>query len=231
MPNLIFTTVGTSIFQSNEKHNVYQKKINIYEKEKLKPKDIFNHEGDKTIIGFYDLVLKDVKTCYPNKIEKTSAEIQSLYQMKKEGLIDPSQDKLVLLHSDTMAGKIAADILYDFFQDKDNLYFSKIEKPVLMKNIRGDDAEKFTDGLHKFNYFILSNSHNQERNILINFTGGYKGMIPAITMFYNELINNGNNATLCYLYEQTDKIISFKISGGLLEVDEQNSTIDREING
>ena len=221
MKRIIFTTVGTSIFQNYLKK--YHSSLKFYD-ENIKNKEITENLSEN-IYEFKKRILTFCKENYPAHISDTSAEIQSLYQMKKEGIINPSEEKLVLLHSDTLDGKIAAEIIKDFFSQltkNDSFKFKEIILQI-MENIRGDKAEYFRNGLEFLTDNIKSLAKNF-KNVVINFTGGYKGVIPALTILYRNLSSYGKNCILCYLFEETDKIIKFRINNGEIDIDDNQVT-------
>jgi len=211
MSRLIITTVGTSIFQNYFKTKLHEKKtFNDY----IRNYSIRDYQDDSIIVALKEQIIEYCQNNFPANIRDTSAEIQSLYQMKKEkfnekSLINPSQDKLVLLHSDTLDGKIAADILYDFFKNDNKLLFSNMDEPVLMKDIRGDNANSFLTGLGNLKTILENLIKPEYKMVYFNITGGYKGVIPAITYYCIKSLKS--KSILCYLYEETDKIVQFKI--------------------
>lgn len=199
MKKLIITTVGTSALDRCSDYTA-EKFIEKYQNEK---DDFYNRvkvDASQTLQGQVDMYLKNNKDIRFRKC--LSAEIASLLVMEDEieDFSINSEDKIALLFSHTIDGKICAEINSCGIQKKWNI------KPE-MHEIEGLDpanAVKFVEmGLN--NLFEKTKKlleENSDRQRFINITGGYKGLIPIQT-----LQAEMNEVPIVYLFEESELAI------------------------
>ncbi|SDL41713.1 putative CRISPR-associated protein, APE2256 family [Clostridium cochlearium] len=186
MGKIIISTVGTSLFS-----NVLRKKEN----EKFTQK--YNELKKESDNGEYikSFIKEKIKTS--NNINEMSAEIKSLNKIGVN-----KDDILFFLSTDTREGKLASQILKDYFNENYNsrAYIENIEglqvndAEVFRKKGIKNLIEKMLDILEKYQY---------EEDIIFNPTGGFKGVVPYITltgMIYKKKIT--------YIFEQTEGLIT-----------------------
>ncbi|MFN8578229.1 MAG: hypothetical protein U0354_15435 [Candidatus Sericytochromatia bacterium] len=201
----VLTTVGTSIFgnlkkELNEEQNKYI--------DQLKTKDSFNIEDP--ILSQIREKVKEISLRKDEFCYRLSAEITSLKKIKEdEDYYKEQEIKIKFILTDTIESEVATILLEDFFSKQPN-YF-KIDSSDGRKKIEGlqvKDFKKFEEkGL--INLLEEVNKIKDEVNkikdeveklkkarIILNLTGGYKGMIPFLTIF-GQLYN----IKIHYIYE------------------------------
>jgi len=130
-----------------------------------------------------------------NELDDTSAEIKSLVKMGLD-----RNDTVILIVSDTIEGRICAELVRSFLV-KNNLC---LENSVTIKEITGlqasDGARFQKEGLKNLLTYLVSLEH---QNIIFNPTGGYKSVVPYITlmgMIFNKPVK--------YIHENSEDIIA-----------------------
>ena len=211
MAKLILTTVGTSIIENylSRPENSPERRFFDQEIEGKKA----NQECNKEIIGFTDMIKKFVAKNYNTEIDRPStetkslsAEIISLHIMQKNDLID-SNDIIVLLYSDTLEGKLASDINKKILSEKSG--FNNVEEQNL-KGVKGRDAASFTEAVNSRSITrVLNNiiARISPDDCYINFSGGYKGLIPVISEFAR---SRENRIDMYCLFEKSNSLIKYK---------------------
>ena len=134
--------------------------------------------------------------------------------MKKANIIYPEKDNLIFLHTDTYEGELSTKFLVKVLESAKEFNFKKIIT-VMMPGVKAGNANSFVEGLkylcENFETGIKIDSFDE---IVFNFTGGYKGVVPVITIL-NRIIKKIYNkeCVLCYLYEGSSEIIKYVIDG------------------
>jgi len=215
--NLIFTTCGISSITNH-----------------IKGKEFWNDIANKDCGDWNEVYGKSFYQQLNNQIgvqmlsiDRFSAETNSLSKMVDEGLIDMDEDELILLHSDTLDGLIAAKMLQQVLgaTGRWRYRFKNIEIRK-MENIRGDDADLFADGLVKLRDLMKTFLKGDYEKVIFNITAGFKGLVPVITVFSTNDTNT--NYFMAYQYERTEKIVIFKFCNGqiTLNVDDKETFIE-----
>lgn len=201
----VITTVGTSIFENYQTIN--GKKLPFYD-------ELENSSyGDRGNLLTYINELKndkDLLRWIEKNIEISSAEISSLLTIKKE--ITDSLE-VYLIATETILSRIAAEIIQTKLNGysisggkKIKVYFDADKKAPESDVIQGlnvKNADHFTDiGLPNLIERLRELNINNEE-IILNITGGYKGVIPYLTIM-GQLFNGVDTM---YLYEESEKII------------------------
>lgn len=192
----VLTTVGTSLF------------IN-YLKVNTALANTYKNISDKPFCDWskYIGLIEKFKGALPEFIAENrnaSAEIKSLLAMQNE---KKESIEVYLLCTDTIVSNLAAELL--------KMHLENSEISIIEKfNITGLDVsskEKFeTEGLPNLVnqiYELIKPKKDKDQNIiqeewLINITGGYKGVIPYLT-----LIGQISNLEIFYIFEETDELI------------------------
>ena len=201
----VITTVGTSVFENYQTKN--GKKLPFYDE--LENSSYGNRENLSTYIS--ELKNDEYLLGWIDKnIEISSAEISSLFTIKNE--IDESL-KVYLIATETILSRIAAEII----QTKLNRYFISGGKTIevyfdadkkapecdVIQGLDVKNPEHFSEiGLPNLIERLRKLNINNEE-IILNITGGYKGVIPYLTIM-GQLFNGVDTM---YLYEESDKII------------------------
>lgn len=208
MSRLVITTVGTSIIDKyvlavNPAKRLYENEIEGKEIEGYTFRvERFKADVTEFVRETFDLDITKGPSETDNRL---SAEIASLWIMQKNNIINRNDDTIALLHSDTLEGKLAADINEEILRDKAG--FSNISQENL-PGIRGRDASTFNeaiknDGISNILRRIVDSANYDSS--MICFSGGYKGLVPALSSFaINEQIN------MYYLFEKSDSVVCYK---------------------
>lgn len=197
----IITTVGASLFENCNK----QKDCALLHYRTLKNKnakwnDYIEEINDlKEFPKFNEWIRINSKTA--------CAEISSLVKIQKE-LLKENQ-KMVevrLLATDTILSRLAGEIIRDEFAEVLDDVEVKFEPDGgdVIKELSLDNAGDFEEkGLPNLVARLNDLGINNE-NIIVNITGGYKGVIPFLTI----LGQMNEKSRIMYLYEDSDKIIT-----------------------
>lgn len=205
----IITTVGTSLIT-----NYLDKSGDIDEYRQYK-----DYLWNKSLSDTNDLPIGLLGSWYEkigNSIEsyknsenvfKLSAEMTSFDKLKLN-----SEDKVVLFCSETVDGKFCADVLEKMIKE---LWFVQVEI-VVVSGLQATDAEKFQrEGLvNLLRKLILQLNNDKYSNPVLNITGGYKGVIPYVT-----ILGMIEKVPIKYIFEDSNQIISIPILPLTYEVD------------
>ncbi len=220
MSKLIITMCGTSaLFEHSnwrDRSNGREWKesenlIKQLETEARNSKSIeYNHQKNQTISN----LKKALNRYYENEekgLDTLSAEIASLLAMEKDKEIGAitQEDKIMILYSDTIDGKLCAEVNKELIENYDKLNWKNTEI-VKIEGLQPINAVKFVETglknlLSKIKALKESNSGHQ---IFINITGGYKGSIPVLSRAAIAL-----KIPLVYFFENCNEIIRMDISG------------------
>jgi putative CRISPR-associated protein (TIGR02619 family) len=193
MAKIVITTVGTSLL---EKTGLEKVKGWLSQKRKadidnlLKGTAIGQQEKDKTVEEY----LVKVKN-----LEDYPGEISSLKRMK----LNKDADRVKLLFSDTPEGAFCARAIALYIQkDLAICDYSKDIKKI--DDLEVKKPQSFLKGLENLISLLekIKDEVEKEGNeIVINITGGYKGIIPFISFFAEE-----HQKKIYYLYQDSDLI-------------------------
>jgi len=195
----IVTTVGTSLFTN------YLEASNFINADYSAIIDSLHQEWDNKQARIDSIKNnEDFKNWISRNLNDSCAEISSLLK-----IIEHQKDdlKIRLLATDTVPSRLAAELIkeqtflhpltgkeipVDFYPERD-----------VITGLRVDDAEVFqTDGLHSFiRRFIGLNK--QYGPLILNITGGYKGLIPYLT-----LIGQIHKVPVMYKFEDSEALIT-----------------------
>lgn len=207
MPRLVITTVGTSIIDKyvrvdNPAKNFYENEIEGKEIEGYTSRvERFKADVTEFVRKSFD---SDITKAPSDTDNRLSAEIASLWIMQKNNIINRNDDKIALLYSDTLEGKLAADINEEILREKAG--FSNISQKGL-PGIRGQDAAVFTNAVNcneLAKIFETLKRGNLPDPCLICFSGGYKGIVPIVSSFAQS-----NRINMYYLYEKSDSVVEY----------------------
>ncbi len=178
----VITTVGTSILANCDRENG---NINwSYINRPFKDKNMRRSDREK----------EKVKEWIATHTDKTqiSAEIKSLFKLREE----KNNEKLevYLLATDTIASALASEIVKEILENEDLKVYYNPDFDVI-KDLQVEDFNRFEKGKNKLieriskliDEFVKNEKSNKKRkfikeNVLFNITGGYKGIIPILTI-------------------------------------------------
>lgn len=204
----ILTTIGTSVITNHNRKA--GKEFGTWFND-LKKSKKFDQEDP-----VFKSLRENIKTmwCLENgkKNYMLSAEITSLQKIKEAN--PKEQDfQVQFLLTDTAEAQFSTILLQDFLQNEKLYNKESLKKVHKIKGLQVDNFKEFEEvGLlnliNKVNElkqeFDNRNKKGKLDKIILNLTGGYKGMIPFLTLFgqlYNIEIN--------YIYEMSNEIIKF----------------------
>lgn len=153
------------------------------------------------------LIESYVKTCKSNLgqnrerfLVTLSAETHSLYRLKVNG-----DDQVVLLHTETDDGEVCAEALRQVIEDElgANCEIRRIE------GLQIHDGERFRK-VGIYNLFKVlgeecaewKDEAANEREVILNTTGGFKAVVPYITLF-----GLFHGIEVVYIFEWSDSLI------------------------
>ena len=136
-----------------------------------------------------------------------SAEIESIVKIQQEV---GQKIQVYLIATDTVLSRLASEIiassLKQYFSPNIEVYFNP--EIDVINNLRIDDFDRFRQGLVKLSdrfYQIAGNklAANQSEDIILNITGGYKGIVPFLS-----LLGQINQTSIQYIFEDTGVLIN-----------------------
>ena len=129
----------------------------------------------------------------PKGLNATSAEIKSLVKME----IRPD-DRVILIASDTVDGKLCAELVRSFLLKKEICHVVEIKT---IPGLQAKDGKAFQrDGLKNLLGYLISLEHE---DIILNSTGGFKSVVPYIS-----LIGMIFNRPVKYIHEDSEDVIT-----------------------
>lgn len=127
------------------------------------------------------------------QLDDTSAEIKSLVKMGVS-----AEDRVVLIASDTVDGKLCAELVATFLRER------AICSDITIKSMTGlqaKDGQLFQrEGLKNLLAYLVSLEHEE---IILNPTGGFKSVVP-----YMALIGMLFNKPVRYIHEDSNDVIT-----------------------
>lgn len=186
----VITTVGTSIFSNyNEKHPHDKLKIELLDRKYSEDEAVINRKKKEKIQKWIERE--------PDKAS-ISAEIKSLTKLQQER---KEELEVYLITTDTNSSYLAAEIVKEYFDSENDFNLKSIRR---IKSLQVKDRTLFTkEGFPNLIYSINSIAEGYFDNMIMNITGGYKGIIPFLTIFASI-----NNIELVYIYEESSELIS-----------------------
>lgn len=190
----IITTVGTSIFTNLTKDGENEKIARKYED--LKEIRFSDWEKNKPTI---ETLRSLVNTVIKKRGEKASAEIESILKIAKG-------EKVIihLLATDTILSVLAAEIIKDWFKDKQTVHFNAQYGQDVIQNLQVENLTDFKVGLTNLvtRFYSIVQQYYNPNDYILNITGGYKGLIPFVT-----ILGQITKISIQYKFEDTEGII------------------------
>jgi|SRR5690554_197709 len=190
----VLTTVGTSLL--NNFLEVNSSLRNVYDnldKKNYSDKNAFQSE--------YDHLKEVVKNWLSNvNIKKSCAEIKSILKIKEYY----KEDLLVkFLATDTLLSVLSTEIIIDNLKNRSKI-FNLGDKFVfndslIIKKTDVHNNNRFKEGIQNLFDILQLNSF---QGCVINFSGGYKSLIPYLTLYASIC-----QIKLCYIYEDSEELI------------------------
>ena len=183
----VITTVGTSLIDNYQKENKYS--LNNHKNYLKFPQKKKDKDHNRKIKG-------NISDWLSNR-SNASAEISSLLKIQER---EKDELKVILITTDTIASNLCAEILEKFFEQKENFNINKVYSiSKLNINSKNDFVKKGIPNLIIRLTSILENNYNP----IFNITGGYKGIIPLLTIY-----SAVNDCEINYIYEDSNELIT-----------------------
>lgn len=205
----IFTTVGTSIITNSHKnlnHNLLATPYN---------QNTFN---DKTWVSIKNAIQKTIDISTEHQYPSISAEICSTLSYINKLPKSTFEVQLYLICTDTLASLLSAELIKYFLSVKNIISDSRISIHRI-SNLSVHNSVNL-EKLGITNLFTELNTIRKdikgERELLVNITGGYKGIVPYMTTFAHLY-----NMNIIYQYEEDNTLQS-----GLVELNSIPLSID-----
>ncbi|MEG8945804.1 hypothetical protein [Rosettibacter firmus] len=185
----LITSIGTSLISKfNETKRKYVDLIDDMKDRTYDEKYIDNnkYQIDKLKSDLISLLQED---------KSSSAEVIStlkLYEKLKTRI------NIIPIVTDTLLSNICSDVISEVLPSYQDF---QVSDKILVKGLQVYDNKKFLkEGMpnliNKLEYY------SSLRNVYLNFTGGYKGVIPYLTLWAQV-----NNIKMIYLYEESNELI------------------------
>ncbi len=179
----IITTVGTSLFTkyNDEKNETLNKDI----------KD----ESYSEYSAWEDEIQEIKEKLFPfAKIDNACAELTSIMKLKEKY----EDIEVYLIATDTIESILICEVLVEVL---DNVKFNP--KYDVIDKLQVENYKDFKEGLSNLINRLYSISANYYDDVILNITGGYKAVIPYLTIF-----GQVNSIPLYYVFENSDSLIS-----------------------
>lgn len=200
----VITTVGTSVFGNYRKFNKDDDiKLN-YLNRPFKDRNEERSDKEKAKVRRWTEELSDKS--------QISAEIKSLLKIKEAGNDDL---EVYLLATDTVASYLAAEIVKEVLE-KEGIKVCFDPEVDVIRDLQVDDFKKFERGkdnlIRRISQLIDEFSKDKKKdkkrkyirdNVIFNVTGGYKGVIPLLT-----ILAQLYECEIFYIFENSDDSIT-----------------------
>ncbi|HWP91859.1 MAG TPA: putative CRISPR-associated protein [Thermodesulfobacteriota bacterium] len=194
MRKMVLTTVGTSLI-----YHLVEKKTNLKNYadgiEGKPSKELDNYRREYDVLKKESLShLKSLNLDKSTDLDKSSAEIKSLLKL---GI--GNSDVVYLFATETIDGKLCAEVLKDFIEEEfgcdvklEEINGLQVSNPELFKKT---GVRNYIDKATK----IIENHHYQ---LILNTTGGFKAVVP-----YTTLLGMLFQIPVFYIFEETQSLI------------------------
>ena len=195
----IITTVGTSLLSNYlEKNRDIDTHYSLIKNESYSK---FIKEQNKNQYKNIEKRIKKIKDKllpYAKKSDNSCAELTSITKLKEKY----ENVEIYLIATDTIESVLVCEILEKVLLEKGiDVKFDNDNNIII--GLQVQDYLKFKEGLSFLIRTLYKISEYYYENIVLNITGGYKVIIPYLTIF-----GQINNIPLYYIFENSDELIS-----------------------
>lgn len=203
----IITIVGTSLFYN---HLKLKDDSNLARLENAGAASNWDNDVilTKKRLEFAKLVAKE----WSNSLE-TSSEIKSILAIASANRTR-NQEKPIEVHllaTDTIVSRLAAELLVKWFQEfkkDDNIEIKFNPSQDVIEDLQVNELGRFKKGLTRLIERFYQIAQNDlwawsPSNLCINITGGYKAIIPYLT-----ILGQVNQVNVCYIFEETNTLLN-----------------------
>lgn len=193
MRRVIISTVGTSLLTNQIDRNNNQEKDwygLLRDSANLKGEEIENEQIIGIILTLQERASNKLKTAKNQVIRRLSAELNGIYGIYQDKLGRGKQDIHILIATDTEQGKVTAEIVEAYLQDK-GISNTSIYSP---QGLSTSSTTAFTTGIDDLIVWFQKNIKSYQEQgykICFNLVGGFKslqGYLNTIGMFYADEI-------------------------------------------
>ncbi len=155
--------------------------------------------------NWYDMILTALYDMVDNKalLRQASAELNHLIPTL-ESIKSNSNDVIHFIASETVEGVLSARILADFCRD----YFERATEVHIVKGLQVKDGQRFRrlglSTLIELVFRLLRNADPSVYKRVLNPTGGFKGVVPYLTLI--GMLHP--SVEIAYIYEFSDELIT-----------------------
>ncbi|HNI43678.1 MAG TPA: hypothetical protein PK230_03220 [Chitinophagales bacterium] len=222
----VITTVGTSLFtnyqkpeNSHELGNQFQSIGDLFDKLDKQTQGAFDVNNSKFKSAIRNIKERIKLIWLPFAKEKACAELQTLAAIAQE---EKKDIEVILLATDTVLSVVACELIKEWLQenpvieikqDESDVSSIKITKCTFNDNLSATDTtivkglqitkpKMFADQGFD-NLLNIIKKHIEKENTVLNISGGYKAIIPYVTLFAQL-----EEIPLKYIYENSDQLIT-----------------------
>jgi len=198
----IITTVGTSVFTNITSRTENKTISDLYKRLEKEPSA--NWEKQKVRI---EQLGKATKIAWLNK-PNDSAEIKSILAIASELKEDV---EVYLLATDTVLSRLACELVREWFaknyvEKKPAIDIKFNPQQDVITGLQVENAQQFNEGLVNLITRFYKLCGDYFENVIINITGGYKAIIPHLT-----ILGQVNKVPVKYIFEDTDTLIEIPL--------------------
>jgi len=202
----IITTVGTSIIGNFKQKNSESPRIKDFDQlENTSLKDWENHPEK------IERCKSELTKFLQKDKDKASAEVKSLGKIIAQYVQYPDDKiEIYLLATDTILSRMAAEVIRDYYDGKQNVLFSPDEHIInglQVKNSKELGEKGFANLINAVQKIKDKKAidKKEEIQLILNVTGGYKAIIPILT-----ILGQVMNVPVNYIYEDSDALIEIE---------------------
>ena len=185
----IITTVGTSLFT----------KYNDEKKEEIN-KEITNPTQPYSEYSNYKDDINDIKNNllpFAQNSDSSCAELTSITKLKEKY----ENIEVYLIATDTIESVLICEVLIEVLKEKNiNVIFEAQQDTI--RDLQVKDGSRFDNGLKNLVTKFHKISNKKYDDMVLNITGGYKVIIPYLTMI-GEILE----IPIYYIFEDSDELI------------------------
>lgn len=180
----IITTVGTSLLTNEPKLKDYGFDKSDYTAQ------LFDGKEDSSSKKNIQRLIADLHTKAMGNRIKSCAEIASIEKLDPSG-----QAEIYLLCTETVLSRACGEALKNYFGDR--VKEVKVIEGLQVKNAKIFEDSGFLKLIEK-----VKEIKNNEQDVYLNISGGYKALIPPLTLFAQL-----EKTPLFYLFEESEELI------------------------
>jgi putative CRISPR-associated protein (TIGR02619 family) len=180
----IITTVGTSLITNEPKSKDYGLDKSDY------TADLFDRKEDSSSKKSVRKLIADLEDKATKGGTKSCAEIASIDKIDLSG-----QAEIYLLCTETVLSRACGEALKNYFGER--VKEVKVIEGLQVKNAKIFEDSGFLKLIEK-----VKEIKNNEQDVCLNISGGYKALIPPLTLFAQL-----EKIPLFYLFEESEELI------------------------